>query len=123
VTFYAIEWSALPTSLAVSAAIAPATNKHLAEANKFRTAKANKGQEKPYRQRHFGRLPELANGHLQLSLGREAQATTAVIYRPRCRQPSAGAGHRPQGAIKRQRSEKIRKRRMTMNTFSKIGAM
>jgi hypothetical protein len=37
-------------------------------------------QEKPYRQRHFGRLAELANGHLWLSLGRDAQATTAVIY-------------------------------------------
>ena len=29
-----------------------------------RTAKANKRQEKPYRQRHFGRLAELGNSHL-----------------------------------------------------------
>jgi hypothetical protein len=29
---------------------------------------------------HFGRLAKLANGHLWLSLGRDAQATTAIIY-------------------------------------------
>ena len=49
------------------------TNKCLAQRNKTRMAKANKRQEKPYRQRHFGRLAKLANGHLWLSLGRDAQ--------------------------------------------------
>jgi hypothetical protein len=59
-----------------------AMNKCLARSNKSSTrGEATNGQERPYR-RHFGRLAELANGHLWSSLGREAQATTAVIYLP-----------------------------------------
>ena len=60
-----------------------ATNKSLAQSNKSSTAKATKRQEKPYRQRHFGaRRAKLANGHLWLSIGRDAQATHAIIYLP-----------------------------------------
>jgi hypothetical protein len=60
-----------------------ATNKCLAQSNKSRTgAKATKRQEKPYGRRHFGRLAKLANGNLWLSLGRDAQATHAIIYLP-----------------------------------------
>ena len=40
-------------SLAVQPSMA-ATNKYLARSNKSSTAKANRRQEKPYRQRHFG---------------------------------------------------------------------
>jgi hypothetical protein len=66
--------SSITLRVAVSAALAAGmwSTRH-----KTRTAKANKRQEKPYRQRHFGRLAKLANGNLWLSLGREAQATTA----------------------------------------------
>jgi hypothetical protein len=51
----------------------------LAQSNKSSTAKANKRQE-TYRQRYFGRLAKLANGHLWLSIGRDAQATHANIF-------------------------------------------
>ena len=64
--------SDLPTSQAPVNPMA-ATNKCLAQRNKTCTAKANKRQEKPYRQRHFGRLAKLAKAHLWLSLGRDTQ--------------------------------------------------
>jgi hypothetical protein len=54
--------------------------------------KANKRQE-TYRQRHFGRLAKLANGQLWLNIGRDAQATHAIIYL----HTRGGAGHRLMG--------------------------
>ena len=46
----------------------PAMSKGLARGNKSPMTKANKSQEKPYRQRHAGAQAKLANGHLCLSL-------------------------------------------------------
>jgi hypothetical protein len=47
-----------------------------------RTAKANKRQEKPYGQRHFGRLAKLANGHLWLGIGVTRKPPTPLFAYP-----------------------------------------